>query len=167
MQSRGVVVFVVFVIGLLGCGPSLQQVIQAEVRSAINEVDRAWDRGLYPNRVSRAKEMQSRVEAVYARHGVRIDPFEQAFMSYIVAVSARMDRAEISYEEGKFLVDKMRAEMDLEKQRLRLQSEALQLQRDALLLQWLSTYQQRSRDPIRCTVISPPWPGGIGSVTCD
>ena len=166
-------------LGLSSCGLYIQQqelarqrAIEAEIQSAMNDMSAEAGRGRYPNYAAAFKDLQSRVQTIYSRHGLQLDPFDQAFLSYSVALAGRVDRGEISVDDAKYLMDKMHADMQLERQRLALQYQAVQAQRDLVWQQWWSnywsnwqrTYQRTYRNPVSCTVRS--YGGGTSYIDC-
>lgn len=100
--------------------------IEGEIQTALEEMRIEASRGRYPNYASGFRDLESRIHAIYSRHGLQADPFDQAYLSYSVALAGRVDRKEISIDEAKSLMDKMNADMQFERQRLALQYQAVQ-----------------------------------------
>jgi hypothetical protein len=107
------------------------------------------------------RELASRIEAVYARWGRRPDPFSQAQMAYAIALSERVDKRILGWEEANALLEKMKADIEEERRKLAPDSYESEAERHAAMFQrWIAfwnnhrqTYQASRNDPVYCTLI--------------
>ncbi len=168
-----------FPIGLLalalvstGCGPTRQQRANVEMQEVLASMKADAQAGRYSTRTEYFQEVQSRARAVYAKHGFQLNPFEELLLSYNAALAGRVDRQEITVDEAKYLVDKIKLDLDIEKAKLDEQYQDAGAQRQVAFAQWWNTYQQQQvllqqqrnlRNPVNCTVTPL---GGSSSVSC-
>jgi len=150
-----------------------QQRLEADLLAVTDGVIREAERRGSRSFAELFREMTSRYEAVYSRYGMQMDPFDQAYLSYAVALGGRVDRREISPDEFKYLLDKLDADMKLERAKLAAQYQAATPRYYDAWGNWWNNYwrilqeetiRRSLRSPVSCSIRS--YGGGVSYVDC-
>ncbi len=184
LKSKGgvvlkcVVVVLVMVTMVVGCGPSERDRQAAWKRAMQMELDAAHDQWVaamanrwFSTNGQAMRDLQARYELVYTRWGLRVDPLSQAILAYAVALASRVDRGAISQAEANRLYDALKAEID--RRGRGLAGRGRPEEPEAAMLQWwegfwnthAQIYQATPSNPIICSVI--PSDAGGDSIKCE